>query len=299
MRSTSHIEDQNLKSLYDDVWDDPWNVLENANGLADGAGDRLAVLEVMLEACRVIIEDLEEHGEMNEALYDDHDLDFFERRADELEKEIESLRAGGATSDVFRLWQEGEPDEDADTLADDIVDEVMGTKGRKLVQALAASYEDDAEGFVAVLGKIGELVDADDHADHVTAYVQNALISHYQMGNLDGACRVVEGYAALIDGGFAHGEHHFEAVATSISIAQLSGRDEIAELVLAKLVPETIEHPRLAFNLACLSALRGKKDDLLRFTKRALELGKPTDSFQGDSDFDGFRNDPDFQALFE
>ena len=193
-------------------------------------------------------------------------------------------------------------DTEQDALIDDIVSDVMGDKEKKLVEALAASYEDDPEGFVAALRKIGELTDPGEYPDQVSAYIQNALVSLFGMGDYEPGCGIVRAYADLIAAGYPQGEYHWEAVASSVSIAQLAGDDATQAIVFEKLVPadeSEIEHARLAFNLACLASIRGQKDDLLRFVKLAMNLGKTADQFEDDSDFDAFRDDPDFTSLLE
>ncbi|TGK34343.1 hypothetical protein EHQ12_16575 [Leptospira gomenensis] len=62
------------------------------------------------------------------------------------------------------------------------------------------------------------------------------------------------------------------------------------------LLPSNIQDGRLAFNLACLNSLEKNKENTIRYTKLALSLGKPKTDFK-DSDFDHFRDDPDFHAL--
>lgn len=196
----------------------------------------------------------------------------------------------------------GSDDAERDALIDDIVGDVMGDKEKKLVEALAASYEDDPDGFVAALRKIGELTSPGDYADQVSAYIQNALVSLFGMGDYEPGCDIVRAYADLVAAGYPQGQYHWEAVASSVSIAQLAGDDATQAVVFEKLVPADdaqIEHARLAFNLACLASIRGQKADLLRFTKLALHLGKTTDQFVDDSDFDAFRDDPEFNALLQ
>lgn len=54
---------------------------------------------------------------------------------------------------------------------------------------------------------------------------------------------------------------------------------------------------RLAFNIACMHAKLGRKDELLRWAGRALGLGKPPEQFREDADFSAFLRDPDFVNL--
>ena len=82
-----------------------------------------------------------------------------------------------------------------------------------------------------------------------------------------------------------------------MAAAQLSGDEEISELVMEELVPDPIEKDRLAFNLACYYACKGDKDNVMRFTRRALELGKACAQFLDDDDFAPFREDAEFKAL--
>ncbi|MGJ4752496.1 WGR domain-containing protein [Leptospira kmetyi] len=67
--------------------------------------------------------------------------------------------------------------------------------------------------------------------------------------------------------------------------------------LLEDLLPSDIQDARLAFNLACLNSLEKNKENVLRYTKLALHLGKPPGDFE-DNDFDNFRHDSDFLGLF-
>ncbi|EMN12651.1 hypothetical protein LEP1GSC055_2495 [Leptospira borgpetersenii str. Brem 307] len=66
--------------------------------------------------------------------------------------------------------------------------------------------------------------------------------------------------------------------------------------LLEDLLPSDIQDARLAFNLACLNSLEKNKENVLRYTKLALSLGKPKKDFE-DSDFDNFKDDPEFHSL--
>ncbi|MBE8399900.1 TPR end-of-group domain-containing protein [Leptospira borgpetersenii] len=66
--------------------------------------------------------------------------------------------------------------------------------------------------------------------------------------------------------------------------------------LLEDLLPADIQDARLAFNLACLNSLEKNKENVLRYTKLALSLGKPKKDFE-DSDFDNFKDDPEFHSL--
>ncbi|MBM9502318.1 hypothetical protein JWG44_18865 [Leptospira sp. 201903071] len=64
--------------------------------------------------------------------------------------------------------------------------------------------------------------------------------------------------------------------------------------LIQEMIPNPISDPRLAFNLACLHALNGNKEEMLQYMKIALFLGKESVEFEKDSDFNTFRSDPDF-----
>jgi hypothetical protein len=58
--------------------------------------------------------------------------------------------------------------------------------------------------------------------------------------------------------------------------------------------PNDVKWDLLAFNGACIFAIRREKEMMLQWIKRARQLGKPTSQFESDSDFDYFAEDPDF-----
>jgi hypothetical protein len=94
------------------------------------------------------------------------------------------------------------------------------------------------------------------------------------------------------------GQAAIETIAADgVASAQLSGDEEISELVMGELVPDPIEKDRLAFNLACYYACKEDKENVMRFTRRALELGKAGAQFLDDDDFSPYHEDADFKAL--
>lgn len=64
--------------------------------------------------------------------------------------------------------------------------------------------------------------------------------------------------------------------------------------LIQKMIPNPIGDARLAFNLACLYALQGNKQEMIQYMKIAFFLGKQTVDFEKDEDFNAFRSDPDF-----
>lgn len=76
-----------------------------------------------------------------------------------------------------------------------------------------------------------------------------------------------------------------------------TGDRETFDLVLEALMPAAeITFGGLAFNLACLHALFGDRDEALEAIEVALQLGYAPERFD-DTDFDSLRDDPDFVAL--
>ncbi|EMY77237.1 hypothetical protein LEP1GSC060_2825 [Leptospira weilii serovar Ranarum str. ICFT] len=69
------------------------------------------------------------------------------------------------------------------------------------------------------------------------------------------------------------------------------------EPFMETLIPPQITDSRLAFNLACLNSNRGKKQEMLKYMKIALSLGKPKSHFKGEPEFKNFWNDRDFLKL--
>ena len=166
-----------------------------------------------------------------------------------------------------------------------------------LLRALDACHADDAAGFIVVLRKLGRARLQKSHADTICALVQNAQLAHYRDGESKAACEIAGAYAGLITGGLPHGQHHCEAIATSLAIAQLSGDDQLASIVIESLLPEPIEHPCLAFNLACYAAVKGHRERVLRYSRLALRLGKSKDQFREESDFGAYQDDDEFRDL--
>jgi hypothetical protein len=87
-------------------------------------------------------------------------------------------------------------------------------------------------------------------------------------------------------------------LAQLIAIAMRSS-DDGAVAALQPLVPEQVEWDILAFNLACFHATRGTRADMLRYTRRALELGKSPTQFTSDSDFAASLEDAEFRAILD
>src|SRR4051812_2039951 len=101
---TSHIQDPDLRALYDMLdWQD-YEVLKKGEKLLKREGDKLAVLQAMQKATENIIDDLDEHGLNNKYLYYNHGKSYFKTRFSDLEKEIDNLKKQGVTSSIFGVY---------------------------------------------------------------------------------------------------------------------------------------------------------------------------------------------------
>lgn len=88
----------------------------------------------------------------------------------------------------------------------------------------------------------------------------------------------------------------YEQVMAKALVCAVGDRETFG-LVLEALMPaDDITFDGLAFNLACLHALFGDRDEALVAIDRALQLGLEPERFD-DPDFDSLRDDPDFIAL--
>jgi tetratricopeptide (TPR) repeat protein len=88
-------------------------------------------------------------------------------------------------------------------------------------------------------------------------------------------------------------EHWYSAIP-----ARESGDLEAAYETISKAFNDYPGHARAHYELACLRALQGRRDEALEHLKPALD-GDPryVEWAKGDSDFDGLRDDPDFVKL--
>nr|MDQ3366804.1 SMI1/KNR4 family protein [Myxococcota bacterium] len=73
-------------------------------------------------------------------------------------------------------------------------------------------------------------------------------------------------------------------------------RERIARLTA--LVPMDAS-PELRFNVACALAVAGDRDAMVRAIESALAAGVSASQFSRDPDFDGFRDDPHFEAVLD
>ena len=90
-------------------------------------------------------------------------------------------------------------------------------------------------------------------------------------------------------------EHWYAAIP-----AREAGDYDAAYSTIEKAFDDYPGHPRVHFELACLRALQGRREDALDHLRPAIE-GEPRSAkwAREDSDFDGMRDDPEFVKLTE
>ncbi|EKS08972.1 hypothetical protein LEP1GSC071_2463 [Leptospira santarosai str. JET] len=88
-----------------------------------------------------------------------------------------------------------------------------------------------------------------------------------------------------------------EYFAAHVIVYMVAESDYRYEPLFKKLTPETITENLLAYNIACLHSLRGNKQEMLKYIKLAINLGKDKSNFRKDQDFKKYWKDPDFLKL--
>lgn len=298
MSDLNFIEDADLRELYEGVLSDPWETIELGERLLPTARDRLAVLEAMRESVVAILDDFAEHGDENREMYGDHDQAHFQRLQADLDRRIGEARRAGAKSTVFESWRktyEASLDNAVGEFMDDMDRDDMAA--RSLLDPLVEVGSDAAE-FVIELRKIERLVLMDpDIANAVAGITSNVLIDCAKGGRIEDAATILRAY---LDASPRIGQvstNQEELAGNALTIAQWSRDGELQERVLSRLIPSKITDDRLAFNLACLLALRHEKKKMLDAVRLALSLGRPPSDFAREADFEQYRGDADFKSL--
>ena len=77
-----------------------------------------------------------------------------------------------------------------------------------------------------------------------------------------------------------------------------AGEHEAVAELLRPMVEANPQYPLLAYNLACLESLTGRKDDAMEHLRRSIEGSERfRDYAKGDSDLDPIREEPGFREL--
>lgn len=85
-----------------------------------------------------------------------------------------------------------------------------------------------------------------------------------------------------------------ESFASDVVVLSVMAKDTEVEKLAMALLPEKITDAELAFNLSCLYSIKRDKPQLLGYARIAKELGKTKEQFLADSDFNFYKDDPDF-----
>ncbi|MDO6382581.1 WGR domain-containing protein [Leptospira santarosai] len=203
----------------------------------------------------------------------------------------------------------------------DIVADVMGDYTRiwkdtieKSVDRLAENFQENKERYQREFNKILEYKDKGDEKEKTTLsnlgmQMSSAAFNRFLRENKPDAAEWVlrcykDVYRSLeidrnstVQGNETGNSYNTaEYFAGDIIVFITKYNESQYVTLLEDLLPSDIRDARLAFNLACLNSLEKNKPNLLHYTKLALRLGKPKKDFE-DSDFDNFKDDPEFHSL--
>ncbi|EMP01942.1 WGR domain-containing protein [Leptospira santarosai] len=206
-------------------------------------------------------------------------------------------------------------------IIDDIVADVMGDYTRiwkdtieKSVDRLAENFQENKERYQREFNKILEYKDKGDEKEKTTLsnlgmQMSSAAFNRFLRENKPDAAEWVlrcykDVYRSLeidrnstVQGNETGNSYNTaEYFAGDIIVFITKYNESQYVTLLEDLLPSDIRDARLAFNLACLNSLEKNKPNLLHYTKLALRLGKPKKDFE-DSDFDNFKDDPEFHSL--
>ncbi len=129
-----------------------------------------------------------------------------------------------------------------------------------------------------------------------TAQANNELLACVDRDDKSSACSALAGVVAAWPS-HTSSPCAFELLGNALVIAQRYGDRILQDRVLALADPGRIADQRLLFNVACLRAVRGEKVEMLAAIGRAIELGRPKETFMDDPDFEVYQDDPEFTAL--
>jgi hypothetical protein len=134
--------------------------------------------------------------------------------------------------------------------------------------------------------------------DATAASIHNAIIRCLQDSDVDGALALAVAYAA-VQPRHGHADRIREALTSmALMTAMLGDDDDLAATVLTW-VPEHINLPNLAYNLACYHALRGGGPPMYGAIRHARRLGRTKEQFLADSDFAAFHRDAAFHGALD
>ncbi|AXR63344.1 TPR end-of-group domain-containing protein [Leptospira mayottensis] len=217
--------------------------------------------------------------------------------------------------------KEREVPEEEQELIDDIVGDVMENYPwiwkdtiEKSMNRLAENFQENKERYQREFNKILEYKEKVDEEEKTTLsnlgmQMSSAALNRFLRENKPDAAKwVLQCYSDIYRSLEINGNSTFTGNETGnlYNTAEYFAGDIIVFItkynesqylaLLEDLLPADIQDARLVFNLACLNSLEKNKENVLRYTKLALSLGKPKKDFE-DSDFDNFKDDPEFHSL--
>ncbi|MDR3205596.1 MAG: WGR domain-containing protein [Candidatus Methanoplasma sp.] len=182
-----------------------------------------------------------------------------------------------------------------------------GASGQRTVRTFASDAECRKEIDRLIAEKIGEgyieqagdgatrrrrkpIVAGPEHATEVEALVKTVADGDYVR-----SAAIVKDLLQKED---LTGHYRQRVQAHGIAVGTILNDAELVDLS-TKDIREPITSDTLAFNLACLAAVRGDKPAVLKYMRRALRVGKEPKHFLDDKDFAECRDDPEFLAVLE
>ena len=129
-----------------------------------------------------------------------------------------------------------------------------------------------------------------------------------QSGRYDQATAHFQRRLEIVNLNFPSDEERLGSATIDLSIAHArSGDIEKARRLYRGISDAEVERSdmvglgagRRYWNLGCLAALVGERDDAIEWLRRALEAGIDPSLLVEDSDLDGLRGDPKFEELVE
>jgi hypothetical protein len=148
------------------------------------------------------------------------------------------------------------------------------------------------------------------YAPIITEHVVKHFLELIEKGDMRRAKEVFYDYVHQLLPDIREQQSNDESVIYNITVFASQGlmlSIRTGDITLEKTIFEEVIEPDLdlstqtnatfLYNLSCYYSLHNNKPKLIVAMKRALELGKPPEQFQQDSDFKNYRGDSDFKQL--
>lgn len=304
----SHIQDQDLKNLYALISREDYSVFLKGQEVIAKGSDPLAVLEAMHQSLENIISDLDEHGEANESLYDDHNKAFFEDQLRKIEAQIKDEESHGKTSTIFAEYKK-KHDKQIEGYADEFMAEMDADENleKKISHQLMHEHQAATEVVPEVPEILGEIKNIKSPTptfiNMVVSIVNNQLVFLLKTDpDFAGAEKVARAYIDLIKDDvtpWIRSVSNTEIVGNLLAAGGMCKKEDLITWTIDNMIKDSDLNPRLNYNLACSLAVLGNKEKMIEWIKKARAAGKPTEQFENDSDFDAYKDDPDFKEAIK